>query len=174
MAHSYPDGKVTMDVTQLDLHELGLMPQPMKHPLAFNFSAEARQNRVFTHLVSGDMKLNLSARSGVEPLIRQSTHFVDVLMRQIDEKALDHAELREALPTAILSFSAGKENPLAYFLATQNISYQDASMKFGTAPDWGIMVRQPSYLEGRYFATGYHILYCQARYYLHEAACRSD
>ena len=138
LAHSYPDGKVTMDVTQLDLHELGLMPQPMKHPLAFNFSAEARQNRVFTHLVSGDMKLNLSARSGVEPLIWQSTHFVDVLMRQIDEKALDHAELREALPTAILSFSAGKENPLAYFLATQNISYQDASMKFGTAPDWGI------------------------------------
>ena len=138
LAHSYPDGKVTMDVTQLDLHELGLMPQPMKHPLAFNFSAEARQNRVFTHLVSGDMKLNLSARSGVEPLIRQSNHFVDVLMRQIDEKALDHAELREALPTAILSFSAGKENPLAYFLATQNISYQDASMKFGTAPDWGI------------------------------------
>ena len=138
LAHSYPDGKVTMDVTQLDLYELGLMPQPMKHPLAFNFSAEARQNRVFTHLVSGDMKLNLSARSGVEPLIRQSTHFVDVLMRQIDEKALDHAELREALPTAILSFSAGKENPLAYFLATQNISYQDASMKFGTAPDWGI------------------------------------
>ena len=138
LAHSYPDGKVTMDVTQLDLHELGLMPQPMKHPLAFNFSAEARQNRVFTHLVSGDMKLNLSARSGVEPVIRQSTHFVDVLMRQIDEKALDHAELREALPTAILSFSAGKENPLAYFLATQNISYQDASMKFGTAPDWGI------------------------------------
>lgn len=138
LAHSYPDGKVTMDVTQLDLHELGLMPQPMKHPLAFTFSAEARQNRVFTHLVSGDMKLNLSARSGVEPLIRQSTHFVDVLMRQIDEKALDHAELREALPTAILSFSAGKENPLAYFLATQNISYQDASMKFGTAPDWGI------------------------------------
>lgn len=114
------------------------MPQPMKHPLAFNFSRKPRQNRVFTHLVSGDMKLNLSARSGVEPLIRQSTHFVDVLMRQIDEKALDHAELREALPTAILSFSAGKENPLAYFLATQNISYQDASMKFGTAPDWGI------------------------------------
>ena len=84
------------------------------------------------------MKLNLSARSGVNPLISQSTHFMDVLMKQIDEKALNHAELREALPTAILSFSAGKENPLAYFLATKNISYHDVSMKFGTAPDWGI------------------------------------
>ena len=74
LAHRYPDGKVTVDVTQLDLHELGLMPQPMKRPLAFNLSAEARQNRVFTHLTSGDMKLNLSARSGVNSLISQSTH----------------------------------------------------------------------------------------------------
>lgn len=138
LAHSYPDGKVTVDVTRLDLHELGLMPEPMKRPLAFNLSAEARQNRVFTHFISGDMKLNLSARSGVNPLISQSTRFVDVLMKQIDEKELNHAELRKALPTAVLSFSAGKENPLAYFLATKNISYHEASMKFGTAPDWGI------------------------------------
>ena len=138
LAHSYPDGKVTVDVIRLDLHELGLMPEPMKRPLAFNLSAEARQNRVFTHFISGDMKLNLSARSGVNPLISQSIRFVDVLMKQIDEKELNHAELRKALPAAVLSFSAGKENPLAYFLATKNISYHDASMKFGTAPDWGI------------------------------------
>ena len=32
------------------------------------------------------MKLDLSARSGVNPLIRQSTHFVDVLMKQIMRK----------------------------------------------------------------------------------------
>lgn len=138
LAHSYPDGKVTVDVIRLDLHELGLMPEPMKRPLAFNLSAEARQNRVFTHFISGDMKLNLSARSGVNPLISQSIRFVDVLMKQIDEKELNHAELRKALPTAVLSFSAGKENPLAYFLATKNISYHEASMKFGTAPDWRI------------------------------------
>ena len=138
LAHSYPDGKVTVDVIRLDLHELGLMPEPMKRPLAFNLSAEARQNRVFTHFISGDMKLNLSARSGVNPLISQSIRFVDVLMKQIDEKELNHAELRKALPTAVLSLSAGKDNPLAYFLATKNISYHDASMKFGTASDWGI------------------------------------
>ena len=138
LAHSYPDGKVTVDVTQLDLYELGLMPKPMKHPLAFNLSGEARQNRVFTHFTAGDMKLNLSARAGVYPLIRQSTHFVDVLMKQVDEKLLDHAALREALPSAIFSFSAGKENPLAYYMAMKNISFHDASMKFGTAPDWGI------------------------------------
>ncbi|WP_455962778.1 translocation/assembly module TamB domain-containing protein [Bacteroides bouchesdurhonensis] len=138
LAHNYPDGKVTMDVTQLDLHELGIALKPLKRSLAFNFTAEARKDRVYTHLIAGDMKLNLSARAGVYPLIRQSTHFVNILMKQIDEKSLNHAELREALPSAIFSFSAGKENPLAYFLATRNISYHDASLKFGSAPDWGI------------------------------------
>lgn len=34
--------------------------------------------------------------------------------------------------------SAGKENPLAYYLATKDIAFHDMGVKFGTAPDWGI------------------------------------
>lgn len=136
--HSYPDGKVTMDVEQLDLYKMDLTPKPMKRPFAFSLSAEARKDRVFAHLAAGDMLLNLSASAGVYPLIKQSTHFVDVLLEQIKEKLLNHVELRKALPTAVFSFSAGQENPLAYYLATKNISYHDASAKFGSAPDRGI------------------------------------
>lgn len=46
--------------------------------------------------------------------------------------------MRKALPTAVFSFSAGQDNPMAWYLATQNISYHDASAKLGCAPDWGI------------------------------------
>lgn len=138
LAHNYPDGKVTIDVTHLDLHELGIVPRPMKRALAFSLSAEARKERVFTHFVSGDMKLNLSARAGVYPLIKESTRFVDVLMKQIHGKMLDHVALREALPSAVFSFSAGQENPLAWYLDTKAISYHDMSLRFGSAPDWGI------------------------------------
>lgn len=138
LAHRYPDGKVMIDVTYLDLYEFGLIPRPMKRPLAFNLTAEARQKSVLVNLIAGDMKLNLSAHAGVYPLISQSTHFVDMLMKQINDKELNHAELRKALPTALFSFSAGQENPLAYYLATKNIAYHDATIKFGTAPDWGM------------------------------------
>lgn len=138
LAHSYPDGQLTVDVTHLDLHEMGFAPRPLKHKLAFQFSAEARKERVFTHLTAGDLKMNLSARAGVYPLIKQSTRFVDVLMRQIHDKMLNHAELRESLPSAIFSFTAKRENPLAWFLDTKNISYHDLSVKFGSASDWGI------------------------------------
>ena len=32
----------------LFLYELGIAPKPLKHPLAFNFTAEARRDRIFT------------------------------------------------------------------------------------------------------------------------------
>ncbi len=138
LAHRYPDGKVTMNVSHIDLHELGLISEPMKRSLLFDLTAEARRELVSAHFTSGDMALELKARSGVYPLIRQSTRFADILMKQIADKALDHAELREALPTAVFSFTAGRENLLADLLAARNIAYRDASVKFGTAPDWGI------------------------------------
>lgn len=138
LVHAYPDGKLTMDVSHFDLYELGYASKPMKRPLALSLSAEARKDRVATTLTSGDMKLSLNARAGVYPLIKQSTQFVDVLMKQLHEKMLDHAELRQALPTAVFSFTAGRENPLAWFLDTKDISYHDLSVKFGTAPNWGI------------------------------------
>ena len=138
LAHRYPDGKVELDVTSLDTEKLVGVSLGKEKVLAFQFTGEVRKERVFTHLTSGDLKLNLSARAGLEPLIRQSTHFADILMRQLDNKELSHAELRKALPTAIFSFSAGRNNPMAWYLATQKISYQDASVKIGCAPDWGI------------------------------------
>ena len=138
LKHTSPVGKVDIDVSQLNLYELGISPTPLKRPFAFSLEAEARRNRLFTHLTSGDLKLNLSARCGVNELVEQSLRFAEVLGKQVEERALNHAALRETLPSAVLSFSAGKENPLAYYLDTQHVSYKDISMKFATAPDWGI------------------------------------
>lgn len=140
LVHTYPDGKVEVDIASLDTEKLfgiGFGKNAGK-PLDINFTGEVRKERVFAHLTTGDLKLNLSAHDGLEPLIRQSTHFASVLMDQLELKELNHATLRKALPTAVFSFSAGRNNPMAWYLATQNISYQEASAKLGCAPDWGI------------------------------------
>ncbi len=140
LAHHYPDGKVGLNVTGIDTEKLfGVsLGKNSDKPLDLQLTGEVRKERVFTHLTAGDLKLNLSARAGLELLIRQSTHFADVLTKQLEAKELNHAELRKALPTAVFSFSAGQDNPMAWYLATQNISYHDASAKLGCAPDWGI------------------------------------
>lgn len=140
LAHHYSDGKVGLNVTGIDTEKLfGVsLGKNSGKPLDLQLTGEVRKERVFTHLTAGDLKLNLSARAGLELLIRQSTHFADVLTKQLEAKELNHAELRKALPTAVFSFSAGQDNPMAWYLATQNISYHDASAKLGCAPDWGI------------------------------------
>lgn len=138
LSKRYMDGKIAMNVTHLDLYRLGLAPKPLKRPLAFDLSAEARRERIFTHFTSGDLKMNLSARSSLDRFIKQTTEFGDVLLKQIELKEINHGNLRKVLPTAVFSLSAGKENPLAYYMATQNIAFHDISIKFGTAPNWGI------------------------------------
>lgn len=138
LATPYVDARVEMDVARLSLYGLGMVAEPLKRPVAFDLSAGARRDSVFVRLASGDMKMNLRARSALMPLIRQSQEFAGVLMKQLELKRLDHGALRRALPSSVFSLTAGRENALAYYLATRHISFNDLSVKFGTAPDWGI------------------------------------
>ncbi|MEG1658981.1 MAG: translocation/assembly module TamB domain-containing protein [Bacteroides sp.] len=138
LAAPYPDGQLTMDVSHIDLYELRLAPRPMKRPLAFHFEAEARKATFTTRLRAGDLHLDLEASQGLQPFLRQSTHFAHVLQGQIDDRLLDHKALRQALPSALFSLSAGEENPLAWYLATKDIGYGSLTAKFGSAPSQGI------------------------------------
>lgn len=56
LAHRYPDGKLSMDVSHISLYELRLLPQPLKRPLAFHLEAEARKERVAVGLSAGDLR----------------------------------------------------------------------------------------------------------------------
>lgn len=140
LANKYPDGELNIEAARIDLYKLGVIPKPMKQEVAFSFSAEVRKNQILSRLVSGDMDFRLDAISGLNSFMRQSEKFVKVLIRQFDEKMLNHAELRSALPSAVLSFSAGKENPLAYYLEMKDIDFREISIKAATAPDWGMNV----------------------------------
>ncbi len=138
LAHRYPDGKVTVNATHVNLYEMGLLPELQKHPLMFRLEAEARKELVSAKLTSGDLSLDFTAGAGVDPLIKQSQKFVDLLMVQLKNKLLDHAALRKELPTARITFTAGKENPLAWYLARSNIGYNDVAVRFNASPERGI------------------------------------
>lgn len=134
----YLDGRLQLDVHQLDLHALGIAPRPLKRPFAFAVQGEARRDSVKLRLDAGDMNLRLRARSTLKQLMQQGDRFMTVLARQIDERRLDHAELRRTLPSAGMHLYAGRENPVSYFLATKDIRYDDFKFSFGFTPDKGI------------------------------------
>lgn len=134
----YLEGKVAVDVEQLDLYKLGFASRPIKQPFAFSLKAEARRDSINLRLDAGDMALRFKARSTLKKLLDQSDEFARLLTKQIENRHLDHAALRRVLPSAGMQLTAGKENPASYFLATKDISFDDFRLRFGFTPTRGV------------------------------------
>lgn len=115
----YMDGRLNMKVEELDLYNLGIAPEPLEHPVAFNLGAEARRDSIKLRMDAGDMDLQFRARSTLEELLGQSDKFVAILTKQIEERRLDHAALRQVLPSAGMQLTAGQANPVSDFLKTK-------------------------------------------------------
>lgn len=111
----YMDGRLNMKVEELDLYNLGIAPEPLEHPVAFNLGAEARRDSIKLRMDAGDMDLQFRARSTLEELLGQSDKFVAILTKQIEERRLDHAALRQVLPSAGMQLTAGQANPVSDF-----------------------------------------------------------
>ena len=134
----YLDGRLDLDVAEVDLHKLGFSPRPLKRPFAFTFGAEARHDSIKMKMDAGDLDFQFRARSTLKKLMEQGSGFATLLSRQLEHKRLDHAELRQALPSAGMQLKAGKQNPVSYFLATKDISFDDFILRFGFTPKRGI------------------------------------
>lgn len=127
----YMDGRLNMKVEELDLYNLGIASEPLEHPVAFNLGAEARRDSIKLRMDAGDMDLQFRARSTLEELLGQSDKFVAILTKQIEERRLDHAALRQVLPSAGMKLTAGQANPVSYFLKTKNIRFNDFTFASG-------------------------------------------
>ena len=103
----YMDGRLNMKVEELDLYNLGIASEPLEHPVAFNLGAEARRDSIKLRMDAGDMDLQFRARSTLEELLGQSDKFVAILTKQIEERRLNHAALRQVLPSAGMQLTAG-------------------------------------------------------------------
>ena len=125
----YMDGRLNMKVEELDLYNLGIAPEPLEHPVAFNLGAEARRDSIKLRMDAGDMDLQFRARSTLEELLGQSDKFVAILTKQIEERRLDHAALRQVLPSAGMQLTAGQANPVSDFLKTKNIRFNDFALR---------------------------------------------
>lgn len=115
----YMDGKLNVNVEELDLYKLGVAPKPLEHPFAFSLGAEARHDSIKLQMDAGDMNLQFRARSTLKELLEQSDEFVAILTKQIEDSRLDHAALRRVLPSAGMQLTAGQANPVSYFLKTK-------------------------------------------------------
>lgn len=141
----YLDGWLNMNVAQVDLYELGVAPKPLEHPFSFTLGAEARRDSVKMHLLAGDLDLNFRARSTLKIMLEKGNEFITLLQQQIEDRRLNHVDLRRLMPSAGFYVKAGKDNPLSYYLATQDIAYDAVKLNFGLSPQRGINGRAAIY-----------------------------
>ena len=148
LGRRYWDGRLRMDVEDVGLYPLGLLPEPLARPLAFNVEAEVRRDTVRMEMEAGDLNLWVRARGTVNRLMEQSERFASLLMQQIDDRKLDHAALRRALPSAGMFVRAGKDNPVNALLEQYHMGFDELRLGFGFTPDTGI--------NGRASIDGFH------------------
>lgn len=135
---TYLDGALDLNVKEVNLYRLGVAPKPLKRPFAFTLTGEARHDSIKMRMDAGDLNLRFRARSTLKKLMEQSDQFTTILMKQLEDRKLDHAALRRVLPSAGMHLMAGHENPVGYFLESKGINYDDFRFSFGFTPEVGI------------------------------------
>ena len=125
LASKHPEGSANVDVSYVNLQELGVLPEPLKHDLAFTFEGEIKKDSIAIDFASGDLKLDLGANIGLNMMIKKSTELADEIISQLSNHSLNIDELRQMLPDLTLDMSAGKNNVLAWYLDNKKMSYND-------------------------------------------------
>ncbi len=135
---TYLDGNVKLNVDDVNLYDLGISSQPLKHPFAFSMGAEAHRDSILLKANAGDLIFQANAYGTLDDMLERVDKFTTALQQQIEDLRLDHAALRKLLPSAGMHLQAGQQNPAAYFLEAQGISYDDFNLTFGFTPEIGI------------------------------------
>ena len=138
LAYKYPDAHANIYATHIGLYELGLIPQPMKHNIEFEFGGEIRKENVTMTFNSGDLDFDLSVNGDLNQIISQCDRLGREITRQLSHTQLNLNQLREFLPTVMMDLKCGDDNLLAWYLAQQKMSYEDVNLKMRIEPATGI------------------------------------
>lgn len=87
-----------------------------------DFALSTTPHNTTADIRSGDLALNATCLGDLDYIARSASRFTEVLMAQLENKAIDQQALREAMPTATLRLHAGSDNPLhnyLYFTGTE-------------------------------------------------------
>lgn len=135
---NYTQARASVNVTDVDIYRLGIINSRMRNNLSLSLSAVIESDTSTVYLYAGDLQARLRAAGTLSEIISESTEFAGVLTTQINERQLDHIELRRTMPRTSLSVTAGRENPVSRYLARRNISFSDLRAGFITNPERGL------------------------------------
>lgn len=99
-----------------------------------------RADSLHVNLSAGDLHLSLAGGSSIAFLQQQFSNFTGRLAQEMKEhkKILSLYEMRPLLPSLNIVLKVGKDNPLAYIMAQNNVSFSSMEIAGKTSPTAGI------------------------------------
>lgn len=107
-------------------------------PTDISVDLSTDKDTTWAHLRSGDIKLNLTASGGYEPLLDKLTKLSEELQQQLTDKVIDQPKLLSMLPTMHLDLRSGNDNPLMTFLRKNDVAFKDFYLNLTTSPYDGL------------------------------------
>ena len=108
----------------------------MTRDLYFDFASAP--DTTAAHINSGDLALALTAGDEVGTLAQHASTLIDMLMAQIDRRALDQEALRHAMFPLDFTLRAGQDNPLAGLLRLKGTTLSTLDVSLHTSPISGL------------------------------------
>lgn len=99
---------------------------------------QTSRSSVHADLSGNDYFLRADARSGYKTLMSQFTGLSDLLQKQMKDRVIDQAALRQYLPDADLTLHSGGDNLLSKVLEQQGYAISLADIALTTSPSAGV------------------------------------
>lgn len=105
----------------------------------FDLSAATSADTTYALLRTGDLDFDLRTGENLFDMLSHSQRLVSAAQKQWEERALDIDALKAYLPNASLRMHAGRQNPVARFLAIQQIAYGHVDADLRSTPQYGLL-----------------------------------
>lgn len=143
------DGKLTLDansnladcmqakggITGLRLNT----SQGIFHPKDLDFAMRVAKDTTLARVGAGDLDLFVGAGGDISYIEQGITDCVELLTRQLAERKIDLAVLKQRLPELKVKLKAGEDNPVSNYLRYQGgVQLQDVDIRLATSRSAGV------------------------------------
>lgn len=131
-------GELTMNVREVDLYRIRLLPKPLNMPTAFTLQAFVKKDNSSLQIHSGDLDFSFISNESLRTFIKKAKRSTAMFMKQLATKSINELAIKEELPSADINFSIGRENILSQLLLRSKLAFQKGTFHLSSSAQEGI------------------------------------
>lgn len=134
MQPTYPLGKASIHVRNIDLYRLHLIEAPLKREIVFTTSLTSNPKDFSFSMEGEGMHVQLASTQGVASAVKEIEQYASLLQEQVEARRFDHNELRKSLPYSDLNINIDSKSFVKDLLKLNKIGFTSLTSAITTSP----------------------------------------